>query len=77
MRKLTEIFVEKHKTFQPQSHGINFVDVYLDDEMHEKPKSPINNCYVNIPYRYNIGKTYMTVMTVQSLQSCNDCTVIT
>ena len=56
MDGLTKLFKSVASTPKPQSHGINFEDVYLNDNFEICERSPDNNCYVKVPHQYNLSE---------------------
>ena len=42
-------------TKMPKSNGITFEDVYLDNDWNVMPKCRENDCYLRLPYKFNIS----------------------
>ena len=55
MDNLTKAFIHTAETPMPQSQGINFTDIYLDNEFNIATRSPNNNNYVRVPHAYRIS----------------------
>lgn len=49
---LSKLFLQEWDTPLPKSQGVFFQDIYLDSNWHQAEKSPLNDCYMAVPYPF-------------------------
>ena len=58
---ITKLFLKECETPQPVSRGIQFADIYVNDDWIETAPSRDANCYFRLPYKFNVLQSDITM----------------